>query len=53
MMSLIKDEQLEIINSQFDLKCLIRLKVRVAKLEEIESKMAKIDGIISREIMED
>lgn len=53
MMSLIKDEQLEIINSQFDLKCLIKLKVRAAKLEEIESKIAKIDGIISREVMKD
>ena len=53
MMSLIKEEQLEIINSQFDLKCLIRLKVRAAKLEEIESKMAKIDGIISRVVMKD
>jgi uncharacterized YigZ family protein len=53
MMSLIKDEQLEIINTQFDVKCMIRLKVRSAKLEEIESKMAKIEGIISREVMED
>jgi len=53
MMSLIKVEQLEIINSQFYLKCLIRLKVRSAKLEEIESKMAKIEGIISWEVMED
>ena len=53
LMSLIKDEQLEIISSQFDLKCMIRLKVRAAKLGEIESKMDKIEGIISREVMED
>lgn len=53
MMLLIKDEQLEVVTSQFDLRCLIRLKVRSAKLEEIIAKMEKIEGIITREIVQE
>jgi uncharacterized YigZ family protein len=52
LMSLIKDEQLEIVVTDFDLECLISLKIRSSKLEEIETKLAKIEGIISRIVSE-
>ena len=48
LMLLIKEEQLEIINSQFDLQCRITIKVRSSKLLEIESKIEKIEGILPR-----
>ena len=44
LMQLIKEEQLEIITTQFDLQCLIQIRVRSAKLEEVESKIVKIEG---------
>jgi len=50
LMLLIKDEQLEIISSLFNLQCFIRLKVRSSRLEEIKAKMDKIDGILTKEI---
>jgi uncharacterized YigZ family protein len=53
MMSMIKEEQLEMMDAQFDLKCMVKLKVRLAKLGEIEGKIAKIEGIISWDTMED
>lgn len=53
LMSLIKEEQLEIIDSRLDLECLIRFKIRLAKLEKIEAKIDGIDGIISRQIVQD
>ena len=48
LMLLIKEEQLEIVNSQFDLQCRITIKVRSSKLLEIESKIEKIEGILTR-----
>ncbi len=47
LMLLIKEEQLEIINTQFDLQSMIRIKVRSAKLEEIKAKLAKIEGVVA------
>ena len=44
LMQLIKEEQLEIITTQFDLQCHIQIRVRSAKLEEVESKIVKIEG---------
>jgi uncharacterized YigZ family protein len=53
LMSLIKEEQLEIVSSQFDLECMVSLKVRSACLKETEVKMAKIEGIITIKIIQD
>lgn len=49
LMLLIKEEQLEVVSSQFDLQCFIRLKVRSSKLEGIAAKLVKIEGIITTE----
>ncbi len=53
LMSFIKEEQLEVISTQFDLQCRINLSVRSARLEEIETKIGKIEGIITRKIIQD
>ena len=53
IMLLIKEEQLEMITSHFDLRCSIRLKVRAAKMDGVIAKMEKIEGIISREIVQE
>ena len=45
LMLLVKEEQLEIMTTQFDLRSMIRIKVRSAKLEEIKAKLAKIEGV--------
>jgi len=44
LMQLIKEEQLEIVTTHFDLQCTIQIKVRSTRLEEVESKIAKIEG---------
>ena len=46
LMQLIKEDQLEIVSSRLDLKCLIRLKVRAARLESVESRINNITGIL-------
>ena len=46
LMQLIKEDQLEIVSSRLDLKCLIRLKVRAARLESVESRIKNITGIL-------
>ena len=53
LMSLIKDEHLEIAESKFDLQCLIKLKVRSSRLESIESKLEKIEGIFKKGFKQD
>lgn len=53
LMLLIKEEQLEIVNSSFDLQCSIRLKVRSAILEEVLTKIEKMEGIISSEVTQE
>jgi len=45
LMQLIKEDQLEIVASRFDLECSISIKVRSAKVDEITSKISNIDGI--------
>jgi hypothetical protein len=50
-MQLIKDEQLEIVNSRFDLQCFVHLKVRSSRLEEIEAKIAKITGTFGSKVI--
>ncbi|MCK9411225.1 MAG: YigZ family protein [Prolixibacteraceae bacterium] len=44
LMQLIKEEQLEIVATQFDLQCSIQIKVRSSKMEEVDSKLIKIEG---------
>ena len=53
LMQLIKEEQLEIIESQFDLRSRLRLKVRSAKLEMIKMKIEKTEGVINYNILQD
>jgi uncharacterized YigZ family protein len=53
LMLLIKAEQLEIVNSSFDLQCSIRLKVRSALLIEVLTKMEKMEGVISSEVTQE
>lgn len=53
LMQLIKEEQLEIVDSQFDLHSFIRIKVRSAKLELIKMKVNNIEGIIDQKILQD
>ena len=53
LMQLIKEEQLEIVNSQFDLQCFLRLKVRSAKLEGTETIIEKIEGVLSCKRMQE
>jgi len=51
LMGLIKEERLEIIDTQSNLQCLIRLKVRSSKLETIKTKIEIIEGIHSCKII--
>lgn len=53
LMQLIKEEQLEIVTTQFDLQCIIQVKVRSARLEEVESKIAKIEGFQGLRIIQE
>lgn len=53
LMLLIKEEHLEIVNSNFDLQCSFRLKVRSALLEEVMTKIGKMEGIISIEVTQE
>jgi uncharacterized YigZ family protein len=53
LMQLIKEEQLEIVDSQYDLHSFIRLKVRSAKLEAIKMKVNNIEGVIDQKILYD
>lgn len=45
LMQLIKEEQLEIVTSNYDLQCSVSLKIRVSRLEEIETKIRNIEGV--------
>lgn len=53
LMQLIKEDHLEIVSSQFGLQCVIRIKVRAASLEAIETKMLKTEGILECKIVEE
>ena len=53
LMQLIKEEQLEIVDSKFDLQSFIRVKVRTAKLELIKIKFDNIEGVINHNILQD
>ncbi len=53
LMHIIKEEQLEIVKSQFDLQCFISFKVRSAKRKDMEAQFGKLSGINSMEIIQD
>jgi len=53
LMQLIKEEQLEIVTTQFDFQCTIQIKVRSTRLEEVESKIAKIEGYQGLKIVQE
>lgn len=50
VMKVIKDEQLEIVSSQYTLDCELRISVRLNKIEAAVSKLNKIDGVTVEEI---
>lgn len=50
VMKVIKDEQLEIVSSQYTLDCELRISVRLNKIEGAVSKLNKIDGVTVEEI---
>lgn len=45
VMRIIKDEQLDLLNQQFDTNCMIKFEVRKANLNQVLGKLEKIDGI--------
>jgi len=53
LMQLIKEEQLEIIASKYDLQCCISLKIRSSRLKEIESKIRNAEGVLDCKILEE
>ncbi|MCX6221516.1 MAG: YigZ family protein [Bacteroidia bacterium] len=53
LMQLIKEEQLEIVTTHFDLQCTIQIKVRSTRLEDVESKIAKIEGYQGLKIVQE
>lgn len=52
LMLLIKEEQLEVVTSRFDLQCMIRIMVRDARLEEIKARLLKIEGVMSGDVQQ-
>lgn len=51
LMLLIKEEQLEIMTTHFDLQSTIRVRIRSARLDEIKSKLTKIEGVETPDTM--
>jgi uncharacterized YigZ family protein len=51
MMRLVKDEQLEIVKTHFDLDCVIHLKVRSTRVAEIEAKIVNTEGVLACRIV--
>jgi len=45
VMKLIKEEQLEVLNQNFDINCILKFEVRKAQLNQVLSKFDKIEGI--------
>lgn len=45
LMQLIKEEQLEIVTSNFDLHCSVSVKIRSSRLGELESRIKKTEGV--------
>jgi uncharacterized YigZ family protein len=46
VMKIIKDENLEVINSEFGMKCVIRLAIRHSEVERVAGKFSKINQLI-------
>jgi uncharacterized YigZ family protein len=46
VMKIIKDENLEVINSEFGMKCVIRLAIRRSDAERVTGKFSKINQLI-------
>ncbi|WP_316808637.1 YigZ family protein [Pedobacter agri] len=45
VMKVIKDENLEVLNQQFDINCILKFEVRKAQLNQVLSKFDKIEDI--------
>jgi uncharacterized YigZ family protein len=45
IMRIIKDEQLTILNQEFDTKCVVKFEVRKSNLNTVLSKLEKVDGV--------
>jgi uncharacterized YigZ family protein len=50
VMKIIKDEQLEIVNSQYTMDCELTISVRLNKIEAVVSKLEKVDGVTVEKI---
>jgi len=53
LMKIVKDEQLEVLKTRFDLLCVILLKVGSARLKEIEAKIENTEGVIRHSIVQE
>lgn len=53
LMQLIKEDQLEIVSSRLNLQCLIRIKVRAARLESVEYRIKNITGILDCRVVQE
>ena len=53
LMQLIKEEQLEIVSSRYDLKCSLSIKVRAARVVEIISRISNTEGILHCKMITD
>lgn len=47
LMSLMKEERLEIVRSQFDVNCQLLTHIPLSRVDTIKAKIAKISGVIS------
>ncbi|MFA6277306.1 MAG: YigZ family protein [Pedobacter sp.] len=45
IMRIIKDEQLTVLNQEFDTKCVVKFEVRKANLNAVLGKLEKVEGI--------
>lgn len=52
LMLLVKEEQIEIVASDFDLISRIRIRVRAAKMETVRTRLEKIEGVVKLEILQ-
>jgi hypothetical protein len=46
VMKIIKDEALEVINSDFGMKCVIRLAIRHSEAGRVAAKFSKLNHIV-------
>lgn len=45
LMGLLKEEQIEIIQSRYEIKCLILVKIPLSRMNQIEARLSNISGV--------